>query len=203
MVRNLVFVLVSMCGCAHAGSVFEREMLVALANPTALVRTDVTNRIWEACLSENQELRMSAALAKSAVEYQLYLNTADKSFVHSSLSTLSNALTNCESLSNSCSYSVCMVLSAGNSAALTRYVAAYEISTNALGRMSRNLEGNATNEYLCAVLRYYKMEKLDVVGAACYVAGMSAAVLGNVSAASNYANRVDAPYRQEIYDFIE
>ena len=182
---------------------FEHEVSPVFHESDALLRTEVTNRIYEACLSEDPSLRLSASLAKSAVEYQCYLNTSDRAWACRSVSTLTNVLTQCVALRESERYAVCSVLAAGNYAMLKRYEEAFCLSTNTATVAERCQSNWVTNGYLTSVFRFYKLDGLNVVGAAKYVAGMSAAELGLRAAATNFAEQVSEPFRQEILEFTE
>ena len=207
LVMRFVFVTVSAFLVAVARgqdeASFEQDIAGVLSNSTLLTSEEVTNRIWQAYNATNDELRLSAAIAKSAVEYQLYATTADRSWADASVRTLTNAIVCCAALSNDCRFAVCKVLSAGNSASLRRYMEAYQISTNVINDIASGRNVEVTNEFLVAVFRHYKLDGLDVLTASRYIAGMSAAEMGWASVASNFANQVSSPYRQEIYEFLE
>ena len=190
-------------GLAGTEAEFEQSSSSALTNAEILVSCDFSNLVSRAEADTNELVRIDAALVKSIIHFQKYLDLSDVSQLSLGYVCVTSAVHATEGRTNLWQFWSSRLLLSGTEAARENFAASFVLATNCAAHVGADASVLATNRLAMAVSRYYELPKSDFAESFKVLAGMSAAQLGERAEAIKYASQVSTRYRTLIQRFID
>ena len=203
------FVLISMvmvvnCACAwNSVSEMEEDFCVALTNSDYLLSAIFTNRLSSVTNFTSAELRCEVFMLSAIHAAQSFEVTADIGWIQEEMKQASNAVVVVGKQPDKWQYWMSRLVYAGACASLSNYEGSFCVMTNSLNEINSFGFTNDVSLVGQLLLKKYEMSGIGVREAMMVMAGMSAAVTGDGSVATNYANQVSVPYKSTILEFIK
>ena len=182
---------------------FEQIAASALTNAGVLVSCDFSNLVSRAESDTNEWMRIDAALVKSVIHFQMYLDLSDVNQLSLDYVCVTSAVHATEGRTNLWQFWSSRLLLSGVEAARENFAASFVLATNCAALVGADASGLATNRLAMAVSRYYELPESDFAESFKVLAGMSAAQLGNRSEAIKYASQVSTKYGTLIHRFMD
>ena len=203
--RLLVFVaLVMFANCARAWDSIgemEADVCIALTNNNYLLSPAFTNQLNLAINSSSAEMRSEAYMMHSIRAYQVFIDTADDSWLQSEMSNATNSILTIGSSADKWQYWMSRFIYAGACCSVSDYEKSLGVMTHSLQELFVSNYTEGSNVVERAILGKFEMANVGIGEAMRIMAGMSAAELRIGSLVTNYANQVSAPYRNRILQF--
>ena len=175
----------------------------ALADQSILTSTGFTNRLVEIVgAMTNREIRIDAMLVLALSEYQRFNDTAEPQHLAVWHDWVTNAVAQTTSPSEGWRYGCSRFLDVAYHVMEENYAVAYEKATKTLVSLEQCQSLCSSNGLEYAVSGFYKMPGLPTAMALKALCGASAARLGYVGVATNYAFQVCEPHRTIILSLL-
>ena len=181
----------------------ESDICKALTNNNYLLSQAFTNQLNVAINSSSAEMRSEAYMLHSICSYQIFLDTADDSWLQIEMFNATNSILAIGSSADKWQYWMSRFVYAGACCSVSDYEKSLGVMTNSLRELSASSYTNGSNVVERAILDKFEMANIGISEAMCIMAGMSAAGLRMGSLATNYANQVSAPYHNVILKFAK
>lgn len=205
--KKIVFVSVAMVingVCAwNSVSEMERDFCAALTNSEYLLSAAFTNQLSSATNLLTEASRCEVFMLSAIHAAQSFEETADEHWTHEEMRQASNAVVAIGMQTDKWQYWLSRLVYAGACASQSNYEGSFRVMTNSLNEIALSGFTNNVSPVGQLLLKKYEMPNIDVREAMKVMAGMSAAVTGNGSVATNYANQVPVPYKNTILEFIK
>lgn len=205
--KKIVFVLMAMvvnCACAwNSVSEVESGFCLALTNSNYLLSAAFTNQLSSVTNFTSAELRCEMFMLSAIHAAQSFEVTADIGWIQEEMKQASNAVVSIGTQIDKWQYWLSRFVYAGACASSSNYEESLRVMTNSLNEIASSGFTNDVSSVGQLLLKKYEMPGIGVREAMKVMAGMSAAVTGYGSVATNYANQVPGPYKNTILEFLK